>query len=64
MSQYTNYRMVNPIVQMRPYIVGEDLTKVHVRASDTVEEGGMIAKSKNELWYIPPEIVENNYEEV
>ena len=48
---------------MRPYIPGEDLTKVSVSRKDTPELGGMIAQGSdnNALWYISKTFFEQNY---
>lgn len=51
---------------MRPYIPGEDLSKISVNKEDTPEEGGMIARNNNnpeDQWYVGKEFFKNNYEE-
>lgn len=51
--------------EMRPYIVGEDLTGISVSPQDSPEEGGMIARNpKNHLdqWYVAKKYFEDNLE--
>lgn len=55
-------RLLQP---MRPYVPGEDLSKVSVNAEDTPEEGGMIAWNPDnpaDQWYIAKKFFEDNYE--
>lgn len=52
---------------MRPYIPGEDLSKVSVNPVDTPEEGGMIARNTSnyeDQWYVSKKFFEENYEAV
>ena len=37
---------------MRPYVLGEDLTDVVVGHGDVVEEGGMIGDNKGTKYYV------------
>jgi hypothetical protein len=51
--------------EMRPYVVGEDLTGISVSQADTPEEGGMIARNpKNhaDQWYVAKKYFEDNLE--
>lgn len=55
------------IQEMRPYILGEDLSKISVSKEDTPEVGGMIAKNPNnpdDQWYVAKKFFEDNYESV
>lgn len=55
------------LAEMRPYIVGEDLSGVSVSAEDTPEPGGMIArnpKNHNDQWYVARRYFEDNFEPV
>ena len=65
MKEYNLYRKKG-LQPMRPYIPGEDLSKVSVAADDTPEVGGMIAINPNkpiDLWYVAKEFFNDNYEE-
>lgn len=51
--------------EMRPYEPGEDLSKVSVSATDTPEEGGMIARNPvnhEDQWYVAKKYFEDNLE--
>jgi len=53
--------------EMRPYQVGEDLSKISVSHEDFPEEGGMIArnpKNHDDQWYVSKKYFEDNLEEV
>ncbi len=53
--------------EMRPYIVGEDLSVVSVNSEDVPEDGGMVARNpKNhaDQWYVAKKYFEDNLEEV
>jgi len=55
------------IAEMRPYVVGEDMSGISVSAEDTLEEGGMIARNPEnhkDQWYVGKEFFLKNYEEV
>ena len=57
MSEFKKYRR-NGITEMRPYVLGEDLSKVSVSSEDFPEEGGWIARSTenhNDQWYVGKE---------
>jgi len=53
--------------EMRPYVVGEDLSNVSVSEVDTPEDGGMIARNPlnhEDQWYVAKDFFLKNYEEV
>lgn len=53
------------VQEMRPYIVGEDLSGVSVSNEDTPEEGGMIARNsdnRKDQWYVAKDFFLKNYE--
>ena len=53
--------------EMRPYIVGEDLTGISVSKEDTPELGGMIARNPDnhaDQWYVAKAYFEKNLERV
>ena len=53
--------------EMRPYVLGEDLSKVSVSKEDTPEVGGMIArnpKNYEDQWYVAKKYFEDNLEPV
>lgn len=53
------------IQEMRPYILGEDLTGISINPEDTPEEGGMIARNADnhkDQWYVSKAFFEKNYE--
>ena len=52
------------VQEMRPYIVGEDLSGISVNSQDTPEFGGMIARNsdnRKDQWYIAKAFFEANY---
>ncbi len=55
------------VAQMRPYIKGEDLSKVSVSAVDNPEtDMGMIARNPvnhDDQWYVARKYFEDNFEE-
>ena len=53
--------------EMRPYVVGEDLSDISVSKEDTPKEGDMIARNPNnhaDQWLVAKEYFEENLEEV
>lgn len=63
---WKNYRRTG-LSEMRPYVVGEDLTGISVGETDIPEEGGMIARNpKNhaDQWYVAKKYFHENLEEV
>jgi len=51
--------------EMRPYILGEDLSEVSVNSEDIPEEGGMVARNSSnhkDRWYVAKLFFEENYE--
>jgi len=64
MSNFKNYRK-KAIQPMRPYIPGESLDGISVTATDTVEQGGMIARNSenpSDQWYVAKTFFQDNYE--
>ncbi len=60
-----NYYRKSALQEMRPYILGEDMSGISVSAEDTPEEGGMIArnaKNPNDQWYVARQFFLDNYE--
>ena len=51
--------------EMRPYLLGEDLTGVSVSEEDTPELGGMIARGADNgaQWYVSKGFFQLNYRE-
>ena len=48
--------------EMRPYVLGEDLTGVSVADGETPKFGGMIARdAQGSRWYVSPEFMSENY---
>ena len=65
MSDWKKYRKPGT-QEMRPYIVGGDMSKISVSPESVLEEGGMIAVANNnpkDLWYMDKDFIEANYEE-
>jgi hypothetical protein len=65
MSGWKKYRKV-ATEEMRPYVLGEDLTGVSVSQEDTPEEGGMIARNTDnhvDQWYVAKDFFAKNYKE-
>jgi hypothetical protein len=55
------------VQEMRPYVMGEDLSGISVSENDKPELGGMIARNKKDhkdKWYISKKFFEDNYEKV
>lgn len=64
MSEFKKYRRVG-LSEMRPYVVGEDLSGISVNKEDSPEMGGMIArnpKNHNDQWYVAKKYFEDNLE--
>jgi len=60
---WEKYRKI-AIQEMRPYVLGEDLSGISVNKEDTPEEGGMIARNSDnhkDKWYVAKAFVEKNY---
>lgn len=66
MEGFVNY--IKKIVQpMRPYVPGENLSKISVFRLDTPELGGMIAvnpRNSKDSWYVSKSFLDANYEKV
>ena len=56
------------IIFLRPYISGEDISKISVSAEDNPEtDMGMVAQNPNNIkdqWYVARQYFKDNYEEV
>ena len=67
MEDYKQYRRKG-FSEMRPYVLGEDLTGISVSAPDKelpTLEGGMIARNPadhNDKWYVAKKYFEENLE--
>ncbi len=64
MSEFKKYRRVG-LSEMRPYVVGEDLSGISVNKEDSPELGGMVArnpKNHNDQWYVAKKYFEDNLE--
>ena len=65
-EMWKQYRRTG-LSEMRPYVVGEDLTGISVSDEDTPKEGDMIArnpKSYEDQWLVAKEYFEDNLEPV
>lgn len=63
-NRYKKYRKKNAQL-LRPYELGEDMSKISVAKTDTPEIGGMIAinpDNETDLWYVAKKFFEDNYE--
>lgn len=52
------------IQEMRPYVPGEDMTCISVSPEDVPEDGGMIARNKDnhaDQWYVAKDFFRRNY---
>lgn len=50
--------------EMRPYVLGEDVSRVSVNKEDVLEAGGMVARNSNnhkDQWYVGKNFFEKNY---
>jgi chlorite dismutase len=55
------------IIEMRPYIVGENLSNINISTEITPKEGGMIARNPmdhKDQWYVTEEDFKENMEEI
>ncbi len=63
---WKQYRRIG-LTEMRPYVLGEDLTGISVSGTDTPQDGGMIARNPqdhNDQWYVSEAYFLENMEEV
>ena len=63
---WKQYRRIG-LSEMRPYVVGEDLTGISVGDEDTPKEGDMIGRRPNnhaDQWLVEMRYFEENLEEV
>ena len=67
MDNFRKYKRTN-IAEMRPYILGEDLTGTSVAKTDSPSiDMGMIArnpKNHKDQWYVAKKYFEDNFEEI
>ena len=66
MSEWIEY-IKTAVQEMRPYIVGEDLSEVSVNSEDAPEKGGMIARNSEnhkDQWYIAKAFFQKNYKPI
>jgi hypothetical protein len=64
LSEFKQYRRKG-VVELRPYIPGEVLTRVSVSPADTPQIGGMIARNPanpDDQWYVARDFFDLNYE--
>ena len=63
MSEWKRYRK-SGYQEMRRYIPGESLAGISLNKEDTPEEGGMIARNKDnhkDQWYVAAKFFRDNY---
>jgi len=63
-AMWAQYERLSKPSQLRPYIPGEDLSKISVNKVDILEEGGMIARNPNnhnDKWYIGKAYFRSNF---
>ena len=67
MTEFKKYKRKS-VSEMRPYVKGEDLTKISVSPEDDPENDlGMVArnpKNHKDQWYVARQYFEDNQEEV
>lgn len=65
--EYKQYKRKG-LSEMRPYVKGEDLSKISVAKTDNpIDDMGMIARNPNnheDQWYVARKYFEDNLEEV
>ena len=65
MNEFKKFRRTN-IAEMRPYVKGEDLSKISVsKEDDPIIDMGMVArnpKNHKDQWYVARQYFENNFE--
>lgn len=66
MSTFKKYRRTN-IAEMRPYVLGEDMTGISISDVDRPESDmGMVARNPDnhaDQWYVARKYFEDNFEE-
>jgi hypothetical protein len=64
MTEWKEYRK-KVTTEMRPFVLGESLSKISVSREDMpVEEGGMVARNKynhDDQWYVAKKYFNDNY---
>jgi hypothetical protein len=66
MSEFKKYRKKG-IVELRPYIIGEDLSMISISQEDNPKEGDMIARNLenyDDMWLVDKEYYEKHFEEI
>ena len=66
MTEFKQYRRTG-LSEMRPYVLGEDMTHISVAVNDVPAVGGMIARNPgdhSDQWYVNKAYFETNLEEV
>jgi hypothetical protein len=66
MSEWLEYRKV-AITEMRPYLEGEDLSKISVQPEYTPKPGDLVARDPakpEDQWLVAQEFAAANYERV
>lgn len=66
MNKFKKYRRKS-YSEMRPYILGEDLSKISIANVDNPEKGGMIARNPenhDDMWYVAKEYFQKNLEPI
>lgn len=64
MNEFKPYIKKN-VQMLRPYVEGEDMSRISVANTDTPEVGGMIAvnsENSEDQWYVAKDFFEGNYE--
>lgn len=60
---WKSYKKV-ALQEMRPYVLGEDLSGISVNSEDIPEQGGMVARNSSnpkDQWYIAKQFFGENY---
>lgn len=67
-DEFKSYNRIPKLLHMRPYVPGEDLTNVKVRADDDPETDlGMIARdpqNHDDQWYVPRAFADSDFKPV
>ena len=63
LPEFEQYERTN-VAEMRPYVPGEDLSKISVSDVDIPAEGGMVARNPNnhdDQWYVAEAYFKDNF---
>lgn len=64
MNEFKNYRRTD-VIEIRSYVKGEDMNDISVSSTDDpTRDMGMIARYRDDCWYIPKKYFDENYEEI